>query len=304
MKYPLVSIITINYNHSDVTCALLDSLQRITYPNIEIIVVDNASPNDDPAVIKNSFPHITLIREKENLGFAGGNNVGARIATGDYVLFINNDTEVEPGFLEPLVAKCESDKQIGGVSPKIRFYSRPDTIQFTGFTPINPYTIRSRGLGFGEKDRGQYEKDVITPFVHGAAMLIPMEVIRKVGLMAECYFLYYEELDWGSRITQAGYQLWYVHNSLVMHKESISTGKLSPFKTYYINRARLLYLRRNVAGFRFLIALMFQMFISIPKNLAGFLFKGEFGHLKAYGRAILWHLKNLQINEIHAHPVL
>ena len=304
MEYPLVSIITVNYNHPEVTCELLASLQQITYPNIEIIVVDNASPDDDPSIIKQSFPGITFIQTSENLGFAGGNNEGTRHASGEYVLFINNDTEVDPGFLEPLVEKCTSNRRIGGVSPKIRYFHKPDTLQYTGFTPINPYTIRSKGLGHGVQDLGQFNMDSITPFVHGAAMLVPMKVIQTVGLMAESFFLYYEELDWGARIRRAGFQLWYVHNSLIFHKESISTGKMSPFKTYYMNRARLLYLRRNVTGLQFVVAVLFQLLVSIPKNTVSFLLKGETDHFKAYKRALSWHVNHLFFKEIHTHPVL
>jgi GT2 family glycosyltransferase len=259
---------------------------------------------DDPSIIRQSYPEVIFIQNEENLGFAGGNNVGARVANGKYLLFINNDTEVEPGFLEPLVLKCESDPAIGGVSPKIRFYHSPDTLQYTGFTPINPYTLRSRGLGHGARDYGQFDKDTMTPYIHGAAMMVPMNVVKKVGMMAENYFLYYEELDWGARIRRCGYHLWYVHNSLVFHKESISTGKMSPLKTYYINRARWLYLRRNVSGFSFLIAVLFQLFVSIPKNGLSFLLKGEIEHLKAYGKALSWHLRHLMLREVHSHPVL
>lgn len=304
MDYPLVSIISINYDHPEVTCAMLLSLRRISYPAVEIIILDNASPHDDPAVIRESFPEIIFIQSKENLGFAGGNNLAIRQARGKYILLLNNDTEVEPGFLEPLVAKLESDSRIGAVSPKIKFFNAPDTIQFSGQAPINPYTIRSHGFGFGEKDTGQFDTDTTTSFVHGAAMMIPREVLMKVGLMAECYFLYYEELDWGSRISRAGYQLWYVHGSTVFHKESISTGKFSPFKTYYMNRSRLLYLRRNVSGFPFLIAVLYQLIVSIPKNSLVFLLKSRTGHFKAYSRAVMWHLKNLFGKDIHSNPVL
>lgn len=304
MDKPLVSVITVNYNHPEVTCALLASLRNISYPNIEVIVIDNASPDDDPSMIPENYPEVVFLRSKENLGFAGGNNIGTRIAKGKYVLFINNDTEVEPGFLEPLVEKCESDSEIGGVSPKIRFYYKPDTIQYAGFTPINPYTIRSKGIGHGEKDLGQYNHDRLTPFVHGAAMMIPLEVIRKVGMMAESYFLYYEELDWGARIRRAGYKLSYVSNSSILHKESVSTGKLSPFKTFYMNRSRLLYLRRNVSGFTFLVAILFQVFVSVPKNLLTYLVKGEWKHLSAYSRAIRWHILHPLPGDIHTHPVL
>jgi GT2 family glycosyltransferase len=302
MDYPLVSIISINFDHPEVTCRLLDSLKRITYRRIEIIIVDNASPNDDPSVIPESFPDVHFIQSKENLGFAGGNNLGIRVANGKYILLLNNDTEVDPGFLEPLVAKFESDHSIGAASPKIKFFHTPDTLQFTGISPLNPYTIRNKGYGYGTKDTGQFDNDSLTNFIHGAAMMVPMEVIHKVGLMAECYFLYYEELDWGTRIKNAGYTLWYVYNSVVFHKESSSTGKMSPLKIYYMNRARLIYLRRNVKGFTFLVAIIYQLFISIPKNALKFLIKGEHGHFRAYNKSIMWHLKNMFSKEIHSNP--
>ena len=304
MENPLVSIVTINYDHPEVTCALLESLRHITYGNLEIIVVDNASPNDDPAIILESFPEIVFIQSKANLGFAGGNNLGVRQAKGKYILFLNNDTEVEPGFIEPLVVKLESDPKIGAVSPKIKFFFQPDTIQFSGQAPINPYTMRSNGYGWGVKDTGQFDKDTLTSFVHGAAMMIPMKVIREVGMMAEIYFLYYEELDWGARIRAAGYELWYVHNSTVMHKESMSTGRLTPFKTYYMNRARLLYLRRNVYGTPFVVAFFYQLFVSVPKNAFTFLLKKEKGHFNSYLRAVTWNIKNTFNNDIHANPAL
>jgi GT2 family glycosyltransferase len=302
MNYPLVSIITINFDHPEVTCQLLASLRKATYQNFEIIVVDNASPNDDPACIKETFPEIIFIQSKENLGFAGGNNLGIRIAKGKYILLLNNDTEVDPGFLEPLVAKFETNPQIGAVSPKIKFFHTPDTIQFAGISEFNPYTIRNKGIGYGEKDSGQFELDRLTAFVHGAAMMVPMDVIRKVGLMAECYFLYYEEHDWAARIKKAGYQLWYVHNSTVLHKESISTGKISALKTYYMNRSRLLFLRRNVSGITFPLALMYQLLVSIPKNALVFLLKGYPGHFKAYSNAVTWHIKHLLSKELHLQP--
>lgn len=304
MNYPLVSIITINYNHPEVTCALLRSLRNVTYPSVEIIVLDNASPDDSPAIIIESFPEIIFIQSEKNLGFAGGNNLAIRQAKGDYFLFLNNDTEVDPGFLEPLVAKLESDKAIGAASPKIKYFNAPDTIQYSGQADINPYTIRSYGYGYGAKDSGQFDMDTPTSFVHGAAMMLPREVIRKVGLMAECYFLYYEELDWGARIKKNGYELWYVHDSTVYHKESMSTGKFSPFKTYYMNRARLLYLRRNVNGLTFFVAILYQLFISIPKNSIMFLFKARSGHFYAYMRAVMWHIRNLFAKNIHSNPVL
>ena len=117
---PKVSIITINFNSTDVTAALLRSLEKITYPSIEVIVVDN-STKDFGYQLPIDFPWITYLEPGENLGFAGGNNKGLRIATGEYYLLLNNDTEVDAGFLEPLIARFQTDANIGVICPKILY---------------------------------------------------------------------------------------------------------------------------------------------------------------------------------------
>jgi GT2 family glycosyltransferase len=304
MSWPLVSVITINYDHADVTCQMLESLQRVTYPYVEVIVVDNASPHEDPEVILEKFPWVFLIRSRKNLGFAGGNNLGIRQAKGEFILLLNNDTEVDPHFLEPLVLKLLKNPKIGAVSPKIRFFYDPEVFQYAGLSEINPYTVRSHGIGYRMKDDGQFDEDRQTAFVHGAAMLVPKHVIRDVGLLAEQFFLYYEELDWGLRIRNAGYELWYVHDSVVFHKESVSTGKMSPLKTYYMNRARLLWLRRNIHGLQFMLAIFFMLTVSVPKNLLYYLFSRQTDHFRAYNKALFWHLKTIKSKDIHTHPVL
>ena len=301
---PLVSIVTLNYDHPEVTCALLASLRLITYREIEIIVIDNASPKEDPTIIHDRFPEIIFMQNDQNQGFAGGNNQGIRRARGKYILLLNNDTEVDAGFLEPLVAKLEANANLGAVSPKIKFFDRPDTIQFTGQSSINRYTMRNHGFGWGLKDTGQFESDASTAYVHGAATLVPIEVIRKVGLMPDIYFLYYEELDWCTRMKHAGYELEYVHNSTVYHKVSLSVGKNSILKTFHMNKSRLLYLRRNIHGTAFLIACLYLLFVSIPKNLMVFLMRNQMDHCKAYCRAIAWHTRNLHIKNLYMNPTL
>jgi len=211
-KQSLVSIITVNYNQTDITCQLLESLRKITYRNIEIFVVDNASPNNEADDIKKRYPEINLIKSSQNLGFAGGNNLAIREAKGDYFLLINNDNEVEPGFLEPLVLKFETNSKIGAVSPKIKYFFHPELIQYAGFEPMNPITIRQHAIGFQEVDNGQYENDILTDFAFGAAMLVSRRVIIEVGLMADIFFLYYEEMDWMARIRRADFEIWYIHS--------------------------------------------------------------------------------------------
>jgi hypothetical protein len=296
---PLVSIVTINYNQSKITLELLNSLRNITYPNIEIIVVDNASPNDKPDILKTEHPDIMLIKSEKNIGFAGGNNLGVRVSKGDYLLFINNDTEVERGFLEPMVKLLENDRTIGMVSPKILFYHSPDTIQYAGYYPMNPYTMRQNLVGYRQKDIGQYNETKETYAIHGAAMMVPRRVITQVGMMTEIYFLYYEEHDWCVRIKRAGYSVYYQPQSVVFHKESVSTGKESPLKIYYIARNRILYSRRNSKGLTRVINFIYFNLVSFPKSLVQYILQRRFDLVVPIFKAFTWnffHYKNIHHN--------
>jgi GT2 family glycosyltransferase len=163
---PLVSIISVNYNQAGLTCELLASLRRISYPCVEVIVVDNASPTEAPDRIATEFPEVTLIRSARNLGFAGGNNLGVAVAKGKYLLFLNNDTEVEPGFLEPLVACFEADPRAGVASPKIMFHGTDRLVQYAGSAGISTWTGRNREFDGPHLDQGQFQKITLTNLVH------------------------------------------------------------------------------------------------------------------------------------------
>ncbi|MEO0571310.1 MAG: glycosyltransferase family 2 protein [Bacteroidota bacterium] len=292
---PLVSIITINYNESQVTLDMLQSLKDAGYPNLEVIVVDNASPNDNPDIIKEKFPDVTLLKSEKNLGFAGGNNLGVRHAKGAYLFFINNDTIAPKGCIGPLVETLQNDALIGMVSPKIKFHWDSSLIQYAGYTPMSRWTIRNNSIGYHEKDDGRFDQEGQTNSIHGAAMMVPRSVVEKVGMMTEIYFLYYEEHDWAEQIKRAGYQVYYQPKSYILHKESLSTGKFSPLKTYYISRNRILFARRNFKPFQLMVSMFFQVFISIPKNTLVFASKREFKHVKAFWEAISWNLKNRKV---------
>lgn len=246
-----LSIITINYNGVKDTCELIETLP-LDDASIEVIVVDNASKADEATFIALRFPQVKVIRSTQNLGFAGGNNLGIQAAQGKYLFFINNDTifrckkeDVRRKTWQPLIDCLESSPKIGAVCPKICFAWGKHPIQFAGYTPLSSITMRNRSIGFGEEDLGQYDKAHPTPYAHGAAMMVKREAIEKAGMMPECYFLYYEELDWSMVIRRAGFEIWYEPTSTIYHKESQSTGQKSPLRTYYITRNRLLFVKRN-----------------------------------------------------------
>ena len=243
----ILSIITINFNGIKDTCELIDTLP-LEDETIEVIVVDNASKEDEATQIEQRYPQIKVIRSKENLGFAGGNNLGIHAAKGKYLFFLNNDTVLKPqtSDLRLLITRLESSDKIGAVCPKIKFSWGNNPIQFAGYTPLSKITLRNRSIGFWETDNGQYDTAHPTPYAHGAAMMIKREVVEKAGLMPECYFLYYEELDWSLMIRRAGYDIWYEPSCTIFHKESQTTGQSSFLRTYYITRNRLLFAKRNI----------------------------------------------------------
>ena len=224
-----LSIITINYNGLKDTCELLGTLP-LEDDSLEVIVVDNASRKDEATVIEQRYPQVKVVRSHQNLGFAGGNNLGIREARGSYIFLVNNDTVFKEWNVSALIHRLVSSPQIGAVCPKIRFTWDNCPIQFAGYTPLSPITMRNRSIGFGEDDQGQYDMAHPTPYAHGAAMMVKREVIDKAGMMPECYFLYYEELDWSMMIRRAGYDIWYEPRCTIYHKESQTTGQQSPLK--------------------------------------------------------------------------
>ena len=246
-----LSVITVNYNGLRDTCALLDHL-AFDPNDTEVIVVDNGSANNEAETIAARYSNVKCVRSERNLGFAGGNNLGIRHAHGKYLFFVNNDTEVSMDDIDRLIKRIDTSEHIGIVCPKIRFYYGDRHIQYAGFTPMSRITCRNRGIGYNEADIGQYDTPRQTAFAHGAAMMVKRNTIDKVGLMPECYFLYYEEMDWSMMMKRNGYQIWYEPSATVYHKESQSTGANSPLKTYYLTRNRLLFIKRNSEHFRLL----------------------------------------------------
>jgi GT2 family glycosyltransferase len=180
----------------------------------------------------------------------------------------------------------ESSSEIGIVCPKIRFAWDNNPIQYTGYTPLSRITVRNQAIGFGENDHGQYDTARPTPYAHGAAMLIRRDAIDKVGLMPECYFLYYEELDWSMMFTRAGYQIWYEPTCTIYHKESQATGQNSPLRTYYLTRNRLLLVRRNPQSFNKPLAYLYLIGIVAVRDILKYTFMRRLDLVKTIFRAL------------------
>ena len=284
-----LSIITVNYNGLDDTCALIESIPF--NETMEVIVIDNASKQDEASIIAQRYPYIKSIRTDKNLGFAGGNNVGIKEAKGKYIFLINNDTVFEEFNVDSLINRLESSPNIGMVCPKIRFAWENAPIQFAGYKPLSKITVRNIAIGFGEEDQGQYDTPHPTPYAHGAAMMIKREVIEKAGLLPECYFLYYEELDWSMMIRRVGYDIWYEPACTVFHKESQTTGQNSPLRTYYITRNRLLFAQRNQQAMAKYITYLYLISIVAIRDILKYAFQQRWDLVRATIRGVVSLIK-------------
>ncbi len=239
---PRVAIILVSYKGREDTLECLRSLEQLTYPARDVIVVDQNSGDGTPEAVRESFPWAHVIENPVNNGFAGGNNVGMKAALErgvDYLFLLNNDTTVEPGLLEPLVELAESDARIGVVGPKMLYYGEPDTIWAAGGA-IN-WRGHSVLLGEGTKDAPGGEPRPVD-FVVGCGLMVKRKVVEQVGLLDERYFIYYEETDLCARIRKAGFQVLYQPNARLWHKVSRTFGAGSEFTLYYMRRNVLLYL--------------------------------------------------------------
>lgn len=271
-----ISFITVNYNGLEQTRNLLQSMQKyLKSISYETLVVDNGSLINESAVLSEEFPNYLFLRSEINLGFAGGNNLGIKKCSGKYVMLINNDTLFIDSSIESIIDFMDNNSSVAACSPKILFYNPPGVIQYAGFTELSKITLRNKGIGYGEKDIGQYASPAQTFFTHGAAMLVRREVIEKIGLMPESYFLYYEEMDWCCKMKREGYELWFYPNTVIVHKESMSIGVSSSLKTFYMIRNRLLFTSRNRKGMIKLAALTYQLIVAIPTHFVKALFTGR-----------------------------
>ena len=233
---PLVYIVILNLNGKKVLLETLASIKNIEYPNAKILVVDNGSSDGSLVAVQTSYPEFETIQTGENLGFGGGNNVGIQYAcrqNADYILLLNNDTEVAPDFLSFMVETMESDSTIGILGPKIYFYKEPNKIWFAG-GKINFWLGLSFHIGIRRLDHGQYDRMIDVDYISGCTFLIRRKVIEITGMFDELFNpAYAEDSDWCLRAKKKSFRIVYEPRAKVWHKiSSFSGGGLTPLKTY------------------------------------------------------------------------
>jgi hypothetical protein len=244
---PKVSFVLVNLNQEALSRACIQSLLALTYPNIEIILVDNASTDGSGSSLSTDFPGVRFIQSKSNLGFAEGNNLGIRLALerrAEYVVLLNNDTVVDPGMVDPLVEAALRDHSIGVQSCKIYFLAQRNTIWYAGGS-LQVYSAAGFHPGMHEEDRGQFDSFRDTDFATGCMMFLSRDALETVGLLDKKYFIYLEDSDWCLRARKAGFRVVYNPAARLWHSVSVTTRIDSTFYLYFTCRNRLLFVRKH-----------------------------------------------------------
>jgi len=238
LTYVIISVVIVNWNGKHLLGECLDSLCAQHVDRVEIILVDNGSQDGSAEYVRERYPDVRVVSLPKNLGFAGGNNAGIRVASGKYIALLNNDTKADPEWIPSLLREAESSHpNVGMWASKILSYEKPDIIDNVGLL-MYPDGL-GRGKGRLEKDGGQYDQAGESFFPSGCAGLYRRVMLDEVGLFDEEFFAYADDVDLGLRARLAGWQCIYVPSAKVYHKYSASSSAHSPFKAFLVERNRI-----------------------------------------------------------------
>jgi GT2 family glycosyltransferase len=240
-----VSVIIVNYNGRHLLADCLNSMRRQRYRDFEAIVVDNGSSDGSTAWVRAEYPEVRLVALPRNAGFCGGNNAGIRVAQGDYIVLLNNDTEAEEDWLGELVRYVSHDRTIGACDSKILYFDRRDIVWSAGGTYTVAGTAEFRGQGRRESEYTE-PAEVFTAVA--CAAIYPRRVLEEIGVLDEDFFAGYEDVDWSFRARLRGYRIVNVPSSRVYHKVSATHQYNSPTYVYHGQRNVVAVFLKNMPG--------------------------------------------------------
>jgi len=291
-----VSVIIVNWNGERVLRGCLDAIYAQEYKNIEVIVVDNNSHDNSVELIKKNYKHVKLVESDTNLGFAGGNNKGLKYVNGDFILLLNSDAIVTMNFLQPLVDKLQSEKEVGVVQPLILYTN--NTLHKRGdINSAGTYFLKTGFLyyfGYGkDSDNRKYQKSDFIFTAYGACMLIKKEIIDAIGLFDVDFFMYFEETDFCIRSLLSGWKILYVPESKVYHVGGIAARSYGNSRIYfhsYKNR-----IASYIKNFELkTLFLTFPVHLLLCEGIAFiYLCTGKFLYFLAVEKAFLWNMREL-----------
>ncbi len=242
-NYPSVQLIVLNWNGRSYLDACLTALSQLNYPNFSILLVDNHSTDDSVDFVRRSFPHITILQNKKNLGFAGGNNRALRDLSADFAVLVNPDIVVTSDWLTKLISPMKSDQSIAAAGCKLH-YPGGKIIQHAGGSISHPQAMPVH-RGETEVDSGQFDTVLDVDYVTGAAIAISRPALHRIGLLDDGYFMYFEEADWCARARTAGYRIVYIPQAAAVHDESAFAVKGSPSYLQRFHAGRWRYILKH-----------------------------------------------------------
>lgn len=252
---PKVVVITLNWNGKHWLDDCLSSMTEMDYPNYEVVMADNGSTDGSVELVREAFPNVHVVENGRNLGYAGGFNAGLEFAAAmgaEYFLIMNNDTVIDREALAALVETAQAQERAGFVTGKIYFYDQPDTFQTVGKVE-DPITWNGAHIGWGERDRGQYEAVEERAFLDDVMTLVNRRLYDEVGGYDLQFFLQCEEFDWQVRAKQKGWRFYYTPKAKLWHRVSMSMGGGgSPIGRYFDLRSHMVVMARHAGLYRFL----------------------------------------------------
>jgi GT2 family glycosyltransferase len=258
-----IGIILVNYNGALDTVECVDSIEKSSYKNYEIYVVDNASNDKDVSILEKLDGKVTLLKLKENVGFSGGNNRGISLAIEngcEYILLLNNDTIIEKDTLTHMIDTLQSHHEVGILGCRIHYFSDRENVWFAGGKIV-------KAMGTTKHYMKLQKGFEYVSFLTGCCMLISSEVIQQCGMLSEEYFLYYEDADYCEKVVRKGWKLAADLDAVIYHKVSSSTMEYSDNYFYYVIRNRFLFIKNNINGIHKAVAYVYSMISMLYKFL-------------------------------------
>lgn len=297
---PEVAVVILSWNERRQLADFLPSVCRSTYPRLKIYLADNASTDDTVAYVRRAFPDVHCLLNDRNYGFAEGYNVALRGVQATYYVLLNQDVEVEPGWLEPMIAFMEQHPQIAACQPKLRSYLQRDYFEYAGaaggwLDALGYPFCRGRLFYTLEKDVHQYDDPVYLFWASGAALCIRAEVFHAAGGFYAGFFAHMEEIDLCWRLQRMGYRIGYCPQSVVYHLGGGSLPQGNPQKTYLNYRNNLMMMARNLSRGERWRRIPFRMLLDVISIVYGMAHRTPaemLAILKAHRDFIRWYRKN------------
>ncbi|HVN56151.1 MAG TPA: glycosyltransferase family 2 protein [Anaerolineaceae bacterium] len=287
--HPLVYAVILDNNRCQDTLECLLSLSQANYPNLKILVLDNASTDGTREAIHENYPQVQLFELDENKGYAGNNNIGIEIALchqAEWIFILNDDLTLAPDCISELVAAGNSNSKIGVVGPMVFHHTEPDVIQSAGGY-LDQYW-RPKHFGANEIDSNQFDRIREVDWISGCAILVRREALEKAGLMDERFFLYNEEVDLCYRIKMSGWSIVHVPAAKLWHKGVRLDYQPSPNVTYYTVRNFFLFLDKNHAPLRARL----HAWARTIATILSFTLRPKWRHKKAHRDAMVQGLRD------------